>query len=156
MDRFWRHVRLAGATALALATGLLLEGAGAEEDYRIASEVVLRDVYVVPARTEGRAQITFVLENRSAEWVSFGGIAIAGAGQSRIVAALGNGATTTLGSVPIAPGEVLSADGEALWIEVDGLARDLSPGETIEATVSFGTAVVPINLTFDGARAPSN
>lgn len=128
----------------------------AEEDYRITNEVVLSDVRVSPATTGGRTQITFVLENRSAERVSFGGITVADAGQSRIVASLGNGATTTLDSLPIAPGEVLSVDGEALWVEVDGLATDLRPGGTIEARVSFGTAVIPISLTVDHVNEPSN
>lgn len=86
----------------------------------------------------------------------FGGIAVAYARRARIVASLGNGATTTLGSISVAAGDVLSADGEALWIEVDGLARDLPLGGTIEATVSFGAAVIPISLTVDRANEPSN
>ncbi|HZW48025.1 MAG TPA: hypothetical protein VFF61_10895 [Microvirga sp.] len=114
------------------------------------------DVRVSPARMGDRVQITFLLENRSAERVSFGGITIADAGQSRIVASLGNGGTTTLDSISVAPGEVLSVDGEALWIEIDGLTRDLSPGEMTEATVSFGTAVIPISLTVDDVSRPSN
>jgi len=156
MDRFWRSLRLVVAFALSLATGMLSGGARAEEDYRITNEVVLMDVRVSPARTGDRVQITFLLENRSAERVSFGGIMIADAGQSRIVASLGNGGTTTLDSISVAPGEVLSVDGEALWIEIDGLTRDLSPGEMTEATVSFGTAVIPISLTVDDMNKPSN
>lgn len=156
MDRFWKSLRLVVASALCLAIGMLSEDVRAEEDYRITNEVVLSDVRVSPAKTGGRTQITFLLENRSAERVSFGGITIADAGQSRIVASLGNGATTILDSIPVAPDEVLSVDGEALWIEADGLAKDLRPGGEIEANVSFGTAVVPISLTVDDWNNPSN
>ena len=80
---------------------------------------------------------------------------VADAGRSRIVASLGNGTTTTLDTIPVAPGEVLSMDGEALWIEVDGLAGGLPDG-TIEATVNLGTAVIPISLTVEGTKKLSN
>jgi hypothetical protein len=155
MNRFWRSLRFV-AFGLSLATGMLSGVVRAEEDYRITNEVVLMDVRVSPARTGERTQITFLLENRGTERVSFGGITIADAGQSRIVASLGNGATTILDSIPVAPGETLSVDGEALWIEADGLAKDLRPGGEIEAAVSFGTAVIPISLTVDDGNNPSN
>jgi len=135
---------------------MLSGGVRAEEDYRITNEVVLSDVRVSPAKTRGRTQITFLLENRSAERVSFGGITIADAGQSRIVASLGNGGTIILDSISVAPGEVLPVDGEALWIEVDELTKHLSPGDMTEATVNFGTAAVPISLTVDDVSKPSN
>lgn len=156
MNRSWRNLRLVVVSALSLAAAVLSEGVRAEEDYRITNEVVLSDVHVSPARMGGRTQITFVLENRSAERVSFGGITIAGAGQSAIVASLGNGGTTILDSISVAPGEVLSVDGEALWIEVDGLARNLRPGGEIKAIVNFGAVVVPISLTVDDVGKPSN
>ncbi|WP_445505353.1 hypothetical protein [Microvirga sp. G4-2] len=156
MDRSWRNLRLVVVSALSLATGILSEDVRAEEDYRITNEVVLSDVRVSPAKTGGRAQITFLLENRSAERVSFGGITVADAGQSSIIASLGNGGTTILDSIPVAPGEVLSVDGEALWIEVDGLAKNLRPGGEIEATVNFGAVVIPITLTVADVNKPSN
>ncbi len=141
------------ASALLLAMSMLSESVEAEEDYRITSDVVLTDVRVSPVKPSGRAEIMFVLENGSAERIRFGGIAVTGARRSRIVASLGNGATTTLDSVPVAPGEVLSADGEALWIEVDGLPSP--PGGMIEATVKFGTAVIPFSLTVSRESKPS-
>jgi hypothetical protein len=156
MDRFWRSLRLVVVSALSLFPGILSENVKAEEDYQITNEVVLKDMRVSPAKTGNRTQIVFLLENRSTERVTFGGVTITGAGPSRIVASLGNGATTTLDSISLAPGEALSADGEALWIEVDGLARDLQPGGEIEATVSFGAAVVPISLTVDDVNKLSN
>jgi hypothetical protein len=61
-----------------------------------------------------------------------------------------------LDSIPIAPGEVLSVDGEALWIEIDGLAEDLRPGGEIEATVNFGAVAIPISLTVDDGNKPMN
>jgi len=146
MDRLERSLRSAMASALLLLAGSILsESVEAEEDYRITNDVVLTDVRVSPVKPSGRAEITFELENRSAERIRFGGITVTGARHSRIVASLGNGVTTTLDSVPVAPGEVLSADGEALWIEVDGLPS--LPGGMIEATVNFGTAVIPVSLT---------
>jgi hypothetical protein len=156
MDRSWRSLRLVLVSALSLATGILSEDVRAEEDYRITNEVVLSDVHVSPAKTGGRTQITFLLENRSAERVSFGGITIDDAGQSSIVASLGNGGTMILDSISVAPGEILSVDGEALWIEVDGLAKNLRPGGEIEATVNFGAVVIPISLTVDDVNKPSN
>jgi len=157
MDRFWRsYLRLVVISALSLATSVISDGVRAEEDFRITNEIALMDVRVSPARMGGRAKITFLLENRSAERVSFRGMTIADAGQSRIVVSLGNGVTTTLDSLPIAPGETLSADGEALWIEVDGLAKDLRPGGAIEASVSFGTAVIPVSLMVEDGGKPSN
>lgn len=73
MNRLWRNFRLVAAPALSLAVGLLSEDVRAEEDYRITNEVVLSELRVSPAKTGGRTQITFLLENRSAEQVSFGG-----------------------------------------------------------------------------------
>lgn len=125
MDRSWRNLRLDVVSALSLATGILSEGVRAEEDSRTTNEVVLSDLRVSPAPTGGRAQFKFVLENRSVERVSFGGITIADAGQSSIVASLGNGSTIILDSISVAPGDVLSVDGEALWIEIDGLPKNL-------------------------------
>lgn len=154
MSRSWRNLLVAGAWLLA--TSFLSQGTTAEEDYRITNEVVLTEVRVSPMKVSGRAQITFLLENRSAGPISFGGIAVTDASQSRIVASIGNGATATLSSISVAPGDILSADGETLWIEVDGLARDLPPGGTMEATVSFGPAVIPISLTVDREGEPSN
>jgi hypothetical protein len=81
---------------------------------------------------------------------------VADAGRSRIVASLGNGTTTTLDTIPVAPGEVLSMDGAALWIEVDGLAGGLPPDGTTEATVNLGTAVIPISLTVEEVNKLSN
>ncbi|HZH10002.1 MAG TPA: hypothetical protein VEZ24_06525 [Microvirga sp.] len=141
---------------MSLAAGMLSEDVRAEEDYRITNEVVLSDVRISPAKTGSRTQITFLLENRSAERVSFGGITIADAKQSAIVASLGNGGTAILDSISVAPGEVLSVDGETLWIEVDGLAKNLPPGGEIEATVNFGAVVIPISLTVDDVNKPSN
>jgi hypothetical protein len=135
------------ASALLLAMSSPLEGVKAEEDYRITNDVVLTDVRISPVTSGDRAQIVFVLENRSAERILFAGITVSGARHSRIVASLGNGATTTLGSVPVAPGEILSADGEALWIEVDGMPA--LPGGMIEGTVNFGTAAIPFSLAVD-------
>ncbi|MBD2749103.1 hypothetical protein IC232_20660 [Microvirga sp. BT688] len=98
---------------------------------------------------KGRVQITFLLENRSAETIVFAGIPVTQAQHSRIVASLGNGVTTALDTIPVAPGQVLPMDGEALWIEIEGLARAVQPGGTIEATVRFGTAVIPASLAVD-------
>jgi hypothetical protein len=124
--------------------------------YLITDKVVLSDVRVLSAKTGGRTRITLLLENLSAERVSFGGITIADAGYSRIAASLGNGLTTILASIPIASGEILSVDGEVLWIEADGLAKDLRPGGEIKAAVNFGALVIPINLTVEYGNKPSN
>jgi hypothetical protein len=156
MNRFWRSLRLVAASALSLSIGILSKDVRAEEDYRVTNEVVLVDVRVSPAKGEDRAQIMFQLENRSTERISFGGMTIVDASRSRIVASLGNGTTTTLDTIPVAPGEVLSMDGEVLWIEVDGLAGGLPPDGTIEATVNLGAAVIPISLTVEAVQKLSN
>jgi hypothetical protein len=149
MNYFWKSLRLVATSALSLAIGIPSRDLRAEEDYPITSEVVLMDVRVSPAKGESRIQIMFQLENRSTEQISFGGIAVADAYRSRIVASRGNGTTTTLDTIPVAPGEILSMDGAALWIEVDGLAGGLPPDRTIEATVNLGTAIIPISLTVE-------
>ena len=59
-------------------------------------------------------------------------------------------------TIPVAPGEVLSMDGEVLWIEVDGLARGLPPDGTIEATVNLGAAVIPVSLRVESVKKLSN
>jgi len=128
----------------------------AEDSYQVTNEVVLMDARVSPAKGENRAQIMFQLENRSTERISFGGMTVAHAGCSRIVASLGNGTTTTLDTVPVAPGEILSMDGEALWVEVDRLAWSPPLDGTIEATVHLGAAVIPISLTVEGFKKLSN
>jgi hypothetical protein len=156
MNRFWKSLRNVAASVLSLTIGVLLEDARAEEDYRIANEVVLMNMRVLPDKGENRVQIMFQLENRSTERISFGGITIADACRSRIVASLGNGTTTILDTIPVAPGEVLAMDGEALWIEVDGLAGGLPPDGTIEATVSLGAAVIPISMAVEGLKERSN
>jgi hypothetical protein len=154
MYQLGTRLRLAMASALLLAMSTLLERVRAEEDYRITNDVVLADVRVSSVRPGDEAQIRFVLENRSAERILFGGIMVTGARHSRIVASLVNGATTTLDSIPVAPGEVLSADGEALWIEVDGLPSARSG--TIEAKVRFGTTFIPISLTVTRESKPAS
>lgn len=156
MNRFWQSLRNVAASVLSLTIGVLSEDARAEEDYRIANEVVLMNMRVLPDKEENRVQIMFQLENRSTERISFGGITIADACRSRIVASLGNGTTTILDTIPVAPGEVLAMDGEALWIEVDGLAGGLPPDGTIEATVSLGAAVIPISMAVEGLKERSN
>ena len=158
MNGFRKSVRLvvASASALFLSIGILSEDVRAEEDYRITNEIILSGVRVSPASMGGRTHIAFLLENLSAERVLFGGITIADAEQSRIVASLGNGGKTILDSIPIAPGEVLSVDGEAIWIEVDGLAKDLRPRGEIGATVTLGAVVIPISLTVDDGYKPMN
>ncbi|NBJ12838.1 hypothetical protein [Microvirga arsenatis] len=156
MIRFWKSLRIVAASVLSLVIGVLLEDVRAEEDYRITNEVVLMDVRVSLAKGGNRAQIMFQLENRSSERISFGGITVADAWRCRIVASLGNGTNTILDTIPVAPGEVLSMDGEGLWIEVDGLAGGLPSDGTIEATVNLGTAVVPISLTVEGFKEHSN
>jgi hypothetical protein len=156
MNRFWRSLRLVAASALSLSIGILSKDVRAEEDYRVTNEVVLMDVRVSPVKGENRAQIMFKLENRSTERISFGGMTVDDAGRSRIVASLGNGTTTTLDTIPVAPGEDLLMDGEALWIEVDGLAWSLPPDGTIEATVNLGAAVIPVSLTVESVKKLSN
>jgi hypothetical protein len=116
MNRFRKSRRSLLALTLLFVTGPLAENARAMEDYRITDDVVLSDVRVLPAQVGRQARIAFVLDNRSTERVSFGGISVTDARQSRIVASLGSGATTTLSSIPVAPGEILSADGKALWM----------------------------------------
>jgi hypothetical protein len=142
------------ASALLFALSALLGRVRAEEDYRITNDIVLAGVRVLPVKPGDRVQIRFVLENRSAERILFGGIMVTGARQSRIVASLGNGATTTLDSIPLAPGEVLSADGEALWVEVDGLPS--ARGGLIEAKLGFGTTAIPISLSVTSESNPSS
>ncbi len=156
MSRFWKSLRLVAACAPSLAIGFLSEDVRAEEGYQVTNEVVLIDVRVSPAKGENRSQIMFQLKNRSTERISFGGMTVADAGRSRIVASLGNGTTTTLDTIPVAPGEVLSMDGEVLWIEVDGLAGGLLPDGTIDVTVNLGVAVIPISLTVEGTKKLSN
>jgi hypothetical protein len=141
-------------SALLFAMSALLERVSAKEDYRITNDIVLSGVHVSPVKPGDRVQIRFVLENRSAERILFGGIMVTGARQSRIVASLGNGATTTLDSIPLAPGEVLSADGEALWVEVDGLP---SPRDgLVEAKLGFGTTAIPISLSVTSESNPAS
>lgn len=141
-------------SVLLLAMIILPASAEAETDYRIANNVVLRSVRITPVQPGDRTQITFVLENRGAERILFGGITVTDARHSRIVAAVGNGATTTLDSIPVAPGETLTVDGKVLWIEVDGPlgARD----GTIEAKVRFGMTVIPIDLSATHVIKPSS
>jgi hypothetical protein len=95
-----------------------------------------------------------VLANRSAERILFEGMTVTGARYSQIVASLGSEATTTLDSPPVALDEALSADGEALWIEVDGLPS--LPGGVIEATVNLRTTVIPVSLTVNYESKPSS
>ncbi|MCB8822005.1 hypothetical protein [Microvirga rosea] len=154
MGQFQRSLRSALTSALLLTVSTLSESARADEEYQVTNDVVLTDVRVSSATSSERSHIMFVLENRSAEWIRFGGIEISGAGRSRIIASVGSGVTTTFDSVPVAPGKVLSADGKALWIEVDGLP---SPqGGKIEATVSVGTAAVQFNLPVSCEIKPSS
>jgi hypothetical protein len=154
MRGFDTQLRLAMASALLFTMSTLLEHVRAEEDDRISNDIVLADVRVSPVKPGGRAQIKFVLDNRSAERILFGGIMVTGARGSRIVASLGNGATTTLDSIPVAPGEVLSADGEAHWVEVDGLPSARSG--MIEAKLRFGSTAVPISLSATCQSKPSS
>src|SRR5687767_7898014 len=86
MDRFRSTLGPAMASALLLAMSSPLEGVKAEEDYRITNDVVLTDVRISPVESGDRAQIVFVLENRSAERILFAGITVSGARHSRIVA----------------------------------------------------------------------
>ncbi len=154
MDRFGRGLRSVLGAALLLALGTRSVRVDADESYQITDEVVLTDLCVAPLKRSDQVQIRFALENRSAERILFGGIAIDGARHSRIVASLGNGATTTLNTIPVAPDEVLSADGEVLWIEIDGLPSP--PDGVINATVSFGTATIPISFTINHECRPSS
>jgi hypothetical protein len=145
MYRFGKSLKTLSVPAVLLTVGALSNSVKGEEGYRITNDVVLTDVRVAHLMLGNRAQIRFVLENRGVDRILFRGITVIGALNSQTVASIGNGATATINSIPIAPGEVLSADGEALWIEVEGLPN-LSCG-TVKATVHLGEAVIPINFT---------
>jgi hypothetical protein len=149
MHCFCDSRRLPLASTLLLLTSVLSGGAQAEEAYRVTSEITLVDVHIAPAREEKRAQIRFTLENLGAEHITFMGMTVADALQSRIVASVGHGATRALSSIPVAPGDDLSLDGESLWIEVDGLAYDLSAGGRIQATLRLGASAIPISVRVD-------
>jgi hypothetical protein len=138
-----------------LFAGTFADTVRAQDDYWIADDVSLTNLRVSPGRLDGRAQITFSLENRSAEGILFRGLKVAGSSYSWIAASLGNGVITSLESIPVAPGEVLSIDGERLWIEVEGLGQNLKAGGMIKATVHFGTAAIPVDLTVDCKIQPS-
>jgi hypothetical protein len=117
----------------------------ADADYRTMSDVVMTDVCVSPVKVGNRAKITFALGNRSAERILFGGVTVTAARSSRVVASIGKGTTTTSYSIPVAPGEVIFADGEVPWIEIYGLP--ISPGNITEAKMRFGTTFIPISLS---------
>jgi len=128
----------------------------ATEDYQVTGDVVLTNLQVSLAKTGQQALITFRLENRGAESVTFRGLTIANTARSRIIGSLGGGATTTLASIPVGPDEVLSLDGKTLWIEVGGLVNDLVSGTTIAARVLLGTSVIPISLSINLGTEPSS
>jgi hypothetical protein len=151
-----RRSRLSFALALILMTWTLPQAATAIEDYRVTDDVVLADLQVSQVEPGQRAQITFTLENRGAERVTFNGIAVANTVRARIVGSLGGKATTILDSIPVGPDEVLSLDGKALWIEVDGLANDLVTGTKIDAKVLLGTSAIPVSLPVDLRTEPSS
>lgn len=151
-----RRPRLPFVLALLLLGWTLPGGATAVEDYRATDDVVLTDLQISRAKAEQQAQITFTLENRGAERVTFNGMTVANTARARIVGSLGGKATTTLDSIPVGPDEVLSLDGKALWIEVDGLAKDLVTGTRIDATLLLGTGAIPISLPVTLAPEPSS
>jgi hypothetical protein len=156
MKRFEGKIRPAVASALLLMSLMLPGGATAVEDYRVTDDIVLTDLQVSQAKAGRRARITFTLENRGAERVTFNGLTIANTARARIVGSLGGEATTTLNSIPVGPDEVLPVDGKALWIEVDGLASDLVPGTSMDAKVLLGTGAIPINLPVSLGSEPSS
>ena len=155
MHHFRRRTAPVFAYAMLFVAGIFADTVRAQDDYWITDDVSLTNVRVLSGRQDGRAQITFWLENRSAERILFKGLMIAGSSDSRIVASLGNGVMTSLESIPVAPGEVLSIDGERLWIEVDGLGQNLKAGGVIKAIVYFGAAAILVDLTVDCKFEPS-
>jgi hypothetical protein len=156
MKQFEGKLRPIMASALLFFAWTLPQGSTAAEDYRVTDDVVLTDLQASPAKAGQRARITFTLENRGAERVTFNGLAIANTARARIVGSLGGEATTTLNSIPVGPDEVLPVDGKALWIEVDGLASDLVPGTSMDAKVLLGTGAIPINLPVSLGSEPSS
>jgi len=130
-------------------------GATAVEGYRVTDDVVLTDLQVSQAKAGRQARITFTLENRGAERVIFNGLTVANTARARIIGSLGE-ATTTLNSIPVGADEVLSFNGKALWIEIDGLASDFVPGTTIDAKVFLGTGAIPISLPVNLRTEPSS
>jgi hypothetical protein len=155
MKRFEGTRRPIVAFALLVMGWMLPGGATAVEDYRVTDDVVLTDLQVSPGKA-GRAHVTFTLENRGAERVIFNGLTIANTARARIFASLGGKATIILDSIPVGPDEVLSLDGIALWIEVEGLANDLVTGTRIDANVFLGTSAIPISLPVNLRTEPSS
>ena len=156
MTRFEGKRRPILAFALLLMGWTLPGGATAVEDYRVTDDVVLTDLQVSQAKAGRQARITFTLENRGAERVIFNGLTVANTARARIIGSLGGEATTTLNSIPVGPDEVLSLNGNALWIEIDGLASDLVPGTTIDAKVLLGMGAIPISLPVNLRTEPSS
>jgi hypothetical protein len=156
MKRFKGKFRPVIASALLSFAWAFPQGAIAIEDYRVTDDVVLTDLQVSRVKAGQRAQITFTLENRGAERVTFNGMTVANTARARIVGSLGGKATTILDSIPVGPDEVLSLDGKALWIEVDGWADDLVAGTRIDAKVLLGTSAISISLPVNLAPEPSS
>jgi hypothetical protein len=150
-----RRPRLPFVLALLLLGWTLPGSATAVEDYRVTDDVVLTDLQISPGKA-GRAHVTFTLENRGVERVTFNGMTVANAARARIVGSLGGEATTTLNSIPVGPDEVLPLNGKTLWIEVDGLRGNLVPGTTMDAKILLGTSAIPISLPVSLGGEPSS
>jgi len=156
MTPSFSRFRLLFALAPLVMSWTLPEATTAAKDYQVTEDVVLTDLQVSLAKTGQQTLITFRLENRGTEPVTFRGLIVVNPARARIVGSLGGGATTTLASIPVSPDQVLSLDGKTLWIEVDELASDLVSGPTIAANVLLGTSAIPISLPLNLGTEPSS
>jgi len=137
------------------AAALALAAAGAQAQtpvlYDLNNIVKVVDATATPAHAGGKTVIRFRIVNDGPARIHLLGIATPVAAAPRLMARVDAMRAVDIGSIAIAPDEVLDATGGQLWFEVEPVEREIAAGDTFPVIFEFGdgrlTVPVTVNTT---------
>jgi len=139
------------------AAALALAAAGAQAQtpvlYDLNNIVKVVDATATPAQPGGKTIIRFRIVNDGPARIHLAGIATPVARAPRLMARVDAVRAIDIGSIAIAPDEVLDATGAQLWYEAEPVEHELAAGETFPVTFEFGDGRVTVPVTVHAGPA---
>ncbi|MGE0748635.1 MAG: hypothetical protein AB7K86_25460 [Rhodospirillales bacterium] len=139
--------------AAALVLGAAAAPAQTSVLYDLNNIVKVVDATATPAHAGGKTIIRFRVVNDGPARIHLHGIATPVAAAPRLMARVDANRAVDIGSIVIAPDEVLDGTGAQLWFEAEPVERELAAGQSFPATFEFGDARVTVPVMVDASPA---
>lgn len=121
--------------------------------YDLNNIVKVVDATATPAHAGGKTIIRFRVVNDGPARIHLHGIATPVAAAPRLMARVDANRAVDIGSIAIAPDEVLDGTGSQLWFEAEPVERDIAAGETFPVIFEFGDGRLTVPVTVDATPA---